>query len=74
MKPYTRIHNLNRRFEKEWKVITRETCFEDMINILRMFALSDKDISVKSRINRNGQRTYSVAAYLTNEEYELICQ
>lgn len=62
------------RFKRDWRVITNETGFEDMVNIVRMFSLSDKNISIKSRLNRNGQRTYSVAAYLTNEEYELICQ
>ena len=74
---YRRKYDLNdkrKRFNRDWKVITRETGFEDMVNILRMFSLSDKDVSVKSRINYNGQRVYSVAAYLSNEEYEMICQ
>ncbi|MBQ3515633.1 MAG: hypothetical protein IJA29_00270 [Lachnospiraceae bacterium] len=77
MIPYRRKYDLNdkrKRFVRDWKVITRETGFEDMVNILRMFSLSDKDVSVKSRMNHNGQRVYSVAAYLSNEEYEMICQ
>lgn len=67
MKPYDKII-------RDWKVIAKETCFEDMVNILRMFAISDKHISVKSKLNKKGNRVYSVCAYFSNEEYEMICQ
>ena len=73
IRPYGYVKKY-KRFDRDWRIITRETGFEDMVNILRMFSLSDKDVSVKSRINHNGQRVYSVAAYLSNEEYEMICQ